>query len=105
MALYDPTDESHSIDTVLRYKFKIIIVIMRKARETLCLFELIISDIYLLNSLSSSGKTDIPTVLRYKFNIFIVIMRKAGKQLKMRDIPGEWFVKLSQVRYRYGIAI
>jgi len=60
---------------------------------------------YLLDALSKSAKSGIHTILRYKFNIIIVIIGKAGKGLKMRDIPVEWFVKLSQVRYSYGIEI
>ena len=41
-------------------------------------------------------------VLKYKFNIIIVKVGQAGKGLAMRDIPGEWFVKLSQELYSYG---
>jgi hypothetical protein len=58
-----------------------------------------------MNGLSSSAKSGTPTVLKYKFNICIVIMRKAGRGLKMRDIPDERFVNLSQVWYSYGIKI
>ena len=39
------------------------------------------------------------------FNMIIVITGKAGKGLKMRDMPVELFVKLSQVRCSYGIEI
>jgi len=60
---------------------------------------------YLLNALSSSAKSGILTIIRYKFHIIIVIIGKAGKGLKMRDIPVEWFLKLSQVRRSYGIKI
>ena len=79
----------------------------------------------MLNSLSSSAKPDILmvlkykihiiivklgqagllTILRYKFDISLAITRKAGRELTMQDIPGEWFVKLSQVWYSHGIKI
>lgn len=54
-----------------------------------------------VNGLSSPAKTDNHTVLVYIYHIFIVKVGKAGKGLAMRDIPGEWFVKLSQDRYSY----
>ena len=60
---------------------------------------------YLVNGLSSSAKSGIFTIIKYKFHIIVVIIGKAGKGLKMRDIPVEWFVKLSQVRCSYGIEI
>ena len=44
-------------------------------------------------------------VLKYKFQISIVIIRKAVREMAMQDIPGEWFVKLSQVWYSHGIEI
>jgi hypothetical protein len=44
-------------------------------------------------------------VLKYKIHIIIVKLRKAGRELTMQDIPGEWFVKLSQVWYSHGIKI
>jgi hypothetical protein len=59
----------------------------------------------MVNGLSSSAKTYIPTVLKYIFHIIIVKAGQAGKGLPMRDIPGEWFVKLSQVWHSYGIKI
>ena len=43
--------------------------------------------------------------MKYKFEIIIGIIGKGGKGLKMRDIPGEWFVKLGQVWHSYGIKI
>ena len=42
-------------------------------------------------------------VLKYKIHIIIVKLGQAGKRLKIQDIPGEWFVKLTQARYSYGI--
>jgi hypothetical protein len=42
-------------------------------------------------------------VIKYIFHIIIVIAAQAGKELTMRDIPGERFVKLSQVWHSYGI--
>jgi hypothetical protein len=56
-----------------------------------------------VNGLSSSAKTYIITVLKYIFHIIIVKGGQAGKRLAMRDMPGEWFVKLSQVWLSYGI--
>ena len=58
-----------------------------------------------LNHLSNSPKPDILMVLKYKIHIIIVKLRKAGRELTMQDIPGEWFVKLSQVWYSHGIKI
>jgi hypothetical protein len=56
---------------------------------------------YLVNSLSRSAKTGILTIIKYRFNIIIVIIGKAGKGLKMCDILGECFVKVTQDRYSY----
>jgi hypothetical protein len=41
------------------------------------------------------------TVITYNLEIFIVILVQAVNGLIIRDIPGEWFVKVSQVRYSY----
>ena len=58
-----------------------------------------------MNGLSSSAKSGIHTILKYKFHIINIIAGQAGKLLAMLDIPGEWFVKLSQDLYSYGIKI
>jgi hypothetical protein len=52
-----------------------------------------------------SAKTDIDMVLIYIYYILIVKVGQAGKGITMQDIPGEWFVKLSQDLYSYGINI